>query len=297
VRIVVNAPNGNIGRKLCPRLLDAGADLTVITRSLERAGALALRGARLVLGSIDDAATLHDAFAQAEVLFWLPPLAPEQADFLRWSRRTGIQAATVAQECGIRRAVLLSSVGAQHETGVGPIGCMPAIEGAFSACVPDLRILRAGHFMENFIPHLASALGTGQFFTPHPSDLPMPMVATRDIAAKVAQLCLDSTWHGQQIEGIHGPFDISHAEAAAILSEVFGRPVSHHPCTPAQAASAMIGAGLPEPIALLVAELYDGIAQGRVKALEPRTAASTTPTSFEQFAREELLPMAKASSA
>ena len=37
-------------------------------------------------------------------------------------------------------------------------------------------------------------------------------------------------------------------------------------------------------------EMADAMNDGRMKALEPRSAANTTPTSFEEFVQKEFLP-------
>src|ERR1051325_3477078 len=136
MKFVVNTPSGNIGHRVTGQLLDAGEEVTIISRHPAKVEDFVRRGARLVRGSIDDPRVLDGAFAGADVLFWLPPLAFDQPKFIDWARNTGTLAARTARQYGIRRAVLISSVGAQYEAGVGPIGCMPAIETAFRADIP-----------------------------------------------------------------------------------------------------------------------------------------------------------------
>ena len=79
--IVVNTPHSHIGRIIVDQLLAAGAAVTVISRDAERAAPLAARGARVVIGSIDDPATLDAAFEGADQLFRLthPNFVPHQA--------------------------------------------------------------------------------------------------------------------------------------------------------------------------------------------------------------------------
>jgi hypothetical protein len=60
-------------------------------------------------------------------------------------------AASLVKKHGVDRVVLISRVGAQHETGVGPIGCLSAIETSFKDAAPNVTSLRAGSFMENFL--------------------------------------------------------------------------------------------------------------------------------------------------
>jgi uncharacterized protein YbjT (DUF2867 family) len=291
MKIVINTPAGNIGRKLTRRLLEAGHELTLISRNPDKVQDFVRAGARLVRGSIDDEAVLDRAFAGAEALFWLPPLVFDQPDFLGWARATGRLAAATAARHHIERCVLISSVGAQHEEGVGPIACMGAMERAFAAAVPNLVSLRCGHFMENFAMHLPTLLSQGAFYSPHPTDLRLPFVATRDIAAVAARWLEDDTFRGNKMVGVHGPEDLSHREAAAQIGTVIGRSIEHVEVPVAAAVEGMRRAGVPHHVAELLGGLYEGIRTGRVVRAEPRTGETTTPTTLATFTRESLLPL------
>ena len=69
--IVINTPNGNIGRRTAERLLDSGVPVRIISRNPNKVTDLTSRGASLVIGSTDDAAALAKAFDGAETVFWL----------------------------------------------------------------------------------------------------------------------------------------------------------------------------------------------------------------------------------
>ena len=226
-------------------------------------------------------------------MFWLPPLVFDQPEFLDWARSTGRLAAAAAARHHIRRGVLISSVGAQHETGTGPIACMPAIEQALEAAIPNLVTLRCGHFMENFLAHLPSMLGDGAIYTPHPTDLPVPFVATRDIADVAARWLQSSEPVGKVVRGVHGPRDVSHSEAAQIIGAALGRELRHVEVPVFAAEQGMLRAGVPAHVATLLAELYQGVRDGRVSRAEARSAETTTPTTLAEFAREVMLPAAR----
>jgi hypothetical protein len=74
----------------------------------------------------------HAALAHADALLWLTPFAFEQPDYLSWARTAGQTGAPAVKRHSVKRVVLISSVGAQHDFGVGPIACLPAIEDAFN---------------------------------------------------------------------------------------------------------------------------------------------------------------------
>lgn len=290
MKILVNTPSGNIGRVLTAQLLEAGHEVTLISRHPEKVQGFLRQGARLVRGSIDDAETLDRAFAGNEAALWLPPLVFDQPRFLDWARTTGRLAAATAARHHVERVVLISSVGAQYESGTGPIACMPAIEQAFAAAVPNLISLRCGHFMENFLVHLPSMLRDGAIYTPHPTQLPMPLVAARDIAHVAARWLQATAPVGNVALGVHGPADVTHHEAAEIIGRELGRTIRHVEVPVAAAEQGMLKAGMPPHIASLLAELYQGIREGRVVRAEARSAETTTPTTLAEFTRQVILP-------
>ncbi|MBO3759866.1 NmrA family NAD(P)-binding protein [Ciceribacter sp. L1K22] len=287
MRILVNTPAGNIGRVLVDRILSSGHDVTMISRNPAKVQDFVARGARLVEGSIDEVSVLREAVKDVDVLYWLPPLVFDQPDFLSWSRECGSRIADIAGEAGIRRAVLLSSVGAQHDHGVGPIACLPAIERSFRDAFPDMTSLRPGHFMENFLFSLASIRAEGAIYSSHAADQRIPMIATRDIADFSAVVTMDLVWKGHHTLGLHGPADLSYNEAATIIGGAIGKPVRYIQIDDESMIAAMAASGMPEPMARLVCGLYSGIRSGMVRRVEPRMA---TPTTLEQFARSLVQP-------
>jgi uncharacterized protein YbjT (DUF2867 family) len=89
--IVINTPNSNIGRALAVRLLDAGEQITVISRDRKKVEELHRRGARVIEGSFEDPALLAQALEGAEALFWLTP-PPARPDYYEWAIRCAKQA-------------------------------------------------------------------------------------------------------------------------------------------------------------------------------------------------------------
>ncbi len=289
MRIVVNTPTGHIGHVLTEALLAAGEQVTVIARSPAKVAGFAARGARVVEGAIDDAATLDRALEGADALFWLTP--PQmRPDFHDWAVATARTAAAAAKKNRVGRAVVVSSMGAQTGRGTGPVGALLEVEEAFRAAVPATVTLRPGSFMENILQSLPTIARDGAIYSPLPADGRWPWVATRDIALVAAEELRRPAAVGHRIRGVHGPADISSAEAAATLSTVLGRPVKYVQVTVAQARDGMVAAGLPPFAADTYAEMYQAVLDGRMNPSEARTAETTTPTSFAEFARTVVAP-------
>lgn len=290
MNIVINTPAGNIGRVVANRLLLAGNDVTMISRNPTKVQYLIRQGASLIQGSLDDTSVVDRALEGADALFWLTPFAFDQPDYLNWARQIGRVAANSVKRHSVKRVVLVSSIGAHQESGVGPIGCLPTIENSFKEVAPEVTSLRAGSFMENFMNDVHSIAVTGTIFGPRPAAKKIPWVATRDIGTKAAEALLDSHSSGFRIVGVHGPEDIAPSRAAEIIGEGIGRPVVYVEVTVEQAKKTMGEAGLPGYVVDLLGEMYTGFREGRMVSAEPRTSETTTETSLLDFSREVLKP-------
>jgi uncharacterized protein YbjT (DUF2867 family) len=291
--IVINAPTSNIGRALAPRLLDAGERVTVLSRDKKKVDDLLRRGARVVEGSFEEPALLAKALEGAEALFWLTP-PPARPDYYAWATKCAKQAAAAAKKTGVRRAVVVSSMGAHTGPGTGPVGPAREMENEFEASLPAVVSLRPGIFMENFLQSTDMIAKDGQIFVPIPANKRWPLVATADIAAKAACWLLDRGWSGHHRVGVHGPKDLSSDEAAAIISSVLGKPVKSVDATLDQARGAMNGMGMPDFVVEIIAEMYVAFREGRLDPAEPRTPDTTTPTTLAEFARTTLVPAIRA---
>lgn len=115
-------------------------------------------------------------------------------------------------------------------------------------------------------------------------DAPIPMVATRDVAAAAADALLDRSWSGHVVRPLRGPRDLSYAEATALLGARIGRPDLQYVRLPdADLIGALQGAGFSAATAELHVQLGRAMSEGVIAASgEPGSA----PTPFEDVADE-----------
>lgn len=286
--IVINTPNGNIGRALASLLLDAGEQVTIISRNADKVAELTRRGARLVVGSIDDEGTLREAFSGAKQVFWVTP-PPASPDFASWNGATARMAAEVARTQGVTRAVILSSFLADSGPGAGPISTLFDVELAFSRRLPHVVVLRAGYFMENFL-HDAASIAAGTVYSGVNPDRRFPVVATRDIAYKAAAFLLANDWVGHKVVGVHGPVHLSMRECYAQIGEVVGRTVNLVTVPVDAVRAAMLGMGMPEFMVSGYCDMFTSFNSDKPDYCEPRTVETTTHTTLRAFARKAMAP-------
>ena len=292
MKIAVTTPTGHVGSAVADFLLDFGGDIRVklLGRRPEKLTRLSQRGAEIVVGSQDDADFLVDATQDVDALLWVTPPGYGSDDVRAFQNRLGKAAAIAIRTNQISRVVNLSSIGAQLASGVGPISGLHDVEQRLDEVTGDITHLRPGFFFENLLRQLDAIARSDSFSLPLSGSKPFPMIATRDIAMVAAKRLADPKWSGRTIRELHGPADLSFDQVAEVLSDALGRKIVFVRCDPEEARQALLNNALSENVADLMLEMYDAADTGRLRTIQPRSAATTTPTMLAQFVHEVIVP-------
>ena len=117
-------------------------------------------------------------------------------------------------------------------------------------------------------------------------DAPLPMVATRDVGAAAAAALRSRDWTGFAVRELLGPRDLTYAEVARMIGAAIGRPDLAYVQIPEDdLRAALEAAGWSPDATRLQVEMNRVFSDGSVAARATRTAASTTPTRFEDYRR------------
>ena len=284
----VTGATGNIGRRLTLILLERGHRVRAIGRSAERLRPLGDTGAEPFEGSLDNEAFLARAFEGASGAFAMIPPNPAAVDFRAYQNQVGKALASAIREAGVTHVVHLSSLGAHLPSGTGPIAGLYDNEQRLNA-IEGLNVvhLRPGFFMENSFYSIGLIKGMGINGSPLDPNLPLPMIATRDIAAVAADLLDRLEFTGKSARELLGPGDITMLEVTRALGEAIGRSDLQYVQFPyEEARDAMLGMGMSQSVADGMMEMYRAINEGRLQPIESRSAENTTPTTIEEFAPE-----------
>lgn len=295
MKITVTTPTGHIGSRLCGILIDQGAQLTVIARNPEKAKHLADRGANVIAGSHDDAATLEQAVRNSESFFWVMPPTYTSRDPLGDSRRFADVAASVIRKFPDLRVVQLSSIGAQRPAGTGPIAGLHYAEGKFRSAAKNLVTLRSNYFMENIFNSLRTIITDGNIYTSAPTSTTAPQIATQEVAEISADILLQPA-EGQRIVDLAGPEDISFEDCAEIISQATGKTVRAVTVPGEKLKIGYVQAGLSPQVAELYIEMQGAFARGLTHELlgdEQRVGKVT----YRQFIRDIFVPALKQATA
>jgi len=289
--IVITAPTSNIGSQVLKNVLDDGLPVRVIARDPSRLPSAIRDHVEVVQGSHSDISVLNQAFASAETVFWLVPPDPKaksvDAAFLDFSRP--VCEAIKSQR--VRRLVAVSALGrgTPLADNAGLVTASLKMCDLIANTGVSLRALTMPSFMDNIIRQIKSIRRQGVFFSPISADRKLPTCATRDIASVAARLLLDPSWSGQMDVPILGPEDLSFNDMALIISDVIGKQVRFQQISPEAYKAGFIERGVSEAIAQGMVDMAEAKNEGLDKA-EPRTALTTTPTSFRQWCEQVLKP-------
>lgn len=290
---VVTGATGHTGRIVAERLLDQKRKVCAIGRSKDRLQPLAVRGAEAIVADLSDQAALAKAFKGADAVYVMIPPNEKSQDPLGDSRRAAQAITGALQESGVKYAVQLSSVGADKDARTGPVVGLHRFEKMLDE-IAGLNVLhlRPAYFMENTLGQAAAIAKMGYAVGLLRSDLKLPMIATKDIGNHAAELLLDLNFRGKQTHELLGHADLTMSEVADTIGRVIGKPgLTYKQLPPQQVKPALEQMGLSAQSADVIIEMSDALNSGHMRALEPRSEQNTTPTSYETFAREKLLPL------
>ncbi|WP_434741639.1 SDR family oxidoreductase [Micromonospora sp. SH-82] len=253
--IVVTGATGQLGRIVVTDLLERGVEpgrIVAAVRTPEKAADLAARGVDVREADYDRPDTLETALHGAE-------------------RVLLISSNAVGQRLAQHRAVIEAAT----RVGVGLLAYTSVLRADTSALpvAPDHRateelirgsglpfaLLRNGWYTENYTGNLAAALTHGAVLGAARQG--RIAAATRADLAAAAAAVLTGSGHTDTVYELGGePFTM--ADLAAEITRQSGTPVAYRDLPVQEYQAALVGAGLPEPFARLLADSDAAAAEG-----------------------------------
>jgi uncharacterized protein YbjT (DUF2867 family) len=286
--ITVMGATGRTGSKIATQLLRAGEPVRAVGRSAERLAELADAGAEPVVGDANDPRFLTATFRGADAVYAMLPVDPAWSDYHAEVDRLGEAVAAAVRDSGVRHVMTLSAVGAERAAGTGFLTSLYRQEQRLRALShTNVLALRAGMFFESFVPALDLMIDQGVNADTVSPDVPIPMVATRDVADVAAAALRARDWTGFVVREVLGQRDLTFEEVTAILGERIGRPGLPYVQLPdAEMLGALTEAGLSADVAAQNLEFNRALSDRTIRSREGRRPENTTPTRFEDFANE-----------
>lgn len=255
---------GHTGSVAAETLLAQGKQVRVIVRDAAKGAPWKGKGAEVAVAALGDEAAIRRALEGVEGAYLLLPPVMSATTPIEDNAKLSATLASVIRATNLPHVVLLSSVGAQHPDGTGPIKGLHRAEQDFAATGTALTAVRASYFQENWGASLG-ALAQGILPTFVRKDLRFPQVATADIGRTVAAALVEGGMRGtKRVIELAGPRDYSAEDVAAELATITGTPVVATDAPLDAVVPTFTSFGIAAASAELYREMYEGIMAGRV---------------------------------
>ncbi|AMB59665.1 NmrA family NAD(P)-binding protein [Microterricola viridarii] len=254
--LVITGATGQLGTLVIDALLRNGTPATQIVatgRNEQRLAALRERGVRTAVADYSDRVAFERAFAGAEAVLLISGSEVGQRVA---QHRTVVEA---AQAAGVARLVYTSAPRATSSALI----LAPehkATEELIAASGIPATILRNGWYTENYAGALGQAATSGEIVA-SVGDGRVASASRADYADAAAVVLADAS-HVGQIYELSGDVAWTHADLAAVATELLARPVTYRNLSPEQHLAALADAGLDAGTAGFVVALDGNIRDG-----------------------------------
>ncbi len=280
---------GQIGRYLTEELLKKGHKVRALGQDEHKLQELKAKGAEIIAGDVtEDVNSLTKAFQGCHAIFsFIPPgyTAGDMEVFRDKLAEATIQAIAKAK---ISHVLNLSAIGAHLSSGTGPIKELHRQEERLNL-IPNVNVLhfRPAFFMENLLWTLPGIKSSGNISMSLKGELAIPMVATRDIALKAAELLDTLKFTGSTVFEFIGPREITMDDATKIIGKAMDKPdLKYIQLSYETHEKRMIESGMKHQVAHLLVEMWRAFNEGKIAPSQQLTPDHRGKTTLDEFSKE-----------
>lgn len=290
--IVIFGATGKVGSKVAEMLLNQGQSVRLVARDAAKLQPFAKRGAVVMAAPFADIDRLTEALTGADVVLTMIPSNHIAPDFIGEQRQAADAQVTAIRRSGVKNVVNLSSSGAHVIEGNGVLTALAEMEVKLNQLTGvNVLHLRPTFFMENAFYAIGLIKDMGINGLPIDGDHAFPMIATKDVAAVLAEKLTNFTVVGKTVLPLLGPRDYTLRELTASLGMAIGQPdLPYLTFTPEDTKAGVLATGGSESFADRYVELMLATDRNLLN-YEQRTAGTTTPTTLTEFAEQTFAPV------
>jgi NAD(P)H dehydrogenase (quinone) len=248
---------GQLGTSALRHLLTRvpASQVVALTRTPDKLKAFADRGVQVRAGDFGDAAALAQALKGVDRLLMIP--MPDLMPGVRPPlHRAGIEASRAAS---VGHVIYVSSVGARPAASDDILNTHFETEQALIASGLQWTLLRMGPYTDFLVDGMKAAIATGAYASR--GGAPASAVVRDDLGAAAAGL-LASDGHAGITYHATGPVSLTSEEIVSAVGAAFGKSVAYTALGDEQVRAGLAAAGLPAPMADVLARFQDASAAG-----------------------------------
>ncbi|TGK03428.1 SDR family oxidoreductase [Leptospira selangorensis] len=255
--VLVTGASGHLGKIILEELLKRGHNkIIATTRKPESLQDFATRGVTVRKASFDDPASLVAAFQGADRVLII------STDNIGNRIEEHKNAVDAAVNIGAKR-ILYTSLTKADEVPVTFAFEHEGTEEKIKQSGLAYTILRNNMYSDYLIPKLQHAIASGSLYGS--GGVGACAYVSRTDCAKAAAAALLSPEAGNKILEIGGPKAWTYAELAKFTSELVNKPISYVDLPAEELSKALVGAGVPKPMADALASFDVSIREGYLK--------------------------------
>lgn len=273
--ILVLGATGTVGSTLVQRLVDDGHRVRAATRAPDR---YVGPGMPVAL-DLSDANTWDDALAGVDRLFLLsPPGHADQRALLQPFAEAALRAGA------LRRIVTMTAQGVDADDAIP----FRQLERFVEASGVEFVHLRPTWFSQNFHTFWGAGIRDGGSLALPAEDAKVAFIDARDIGESAATVLTRDDIELNRAYVLTGPRALTHADAAAVLSEAAGRTITYASISDGVFREQLQPSGLPADYIELLVGLFGFVRLGAAQEVNDNVAALTghPPRTLEAYAAE-----------
>lgn len=281
---IITGSIGNISKLVVEGLVKAGKSVTVITSKADKTDEIGKLGAKALVGSVADKEFIQKAFAGADVVYTMIPPIWQTSNWRQSQNEVGEVYLNAIKANNIKYVVNLSSLGANHTTGVGPVGALSDFERGLNA-IPGLNVkhLRPSFFYYNLLAQIGLIKNAGIMGANYGAEK-IALVHPRDIAEVALQELIDLKFTGNSVRHIVSD-ERTGAEVAEVLGKAIGKNIPWVVFSDEDQLNGMLQGGVPPTHASAYVEMGAAFRTGKMQD-QISNNKTVGKTKLEDFARE-----------
>jgi len=286
MKIIITGSTGNISKPLTVMLVEAGHQVSVITSNDEKTDEIKSLGAEPLVGSVEDADFLQEAFKWADAVYTMIPPNMASADWKKFIYGVGDNYVKAIKASGVKKVINLSAIGAHLPQGGGLSSLYYHVEQELNKLENvDVVHLRPGSFYANFYGNIEMIKHMGVIGNNYTAGL-LPLTHHLDISVAAFEELSALNFKGKRVRYVVSD-ELSTDNIAKVLGEAIGKPgLKWVKFSDEDALKGMLQAGLTKDVASNLVEMGQGVESGIGFTDYLQNKPVLGAHKFEEFAKE-----------